>query len=172
MNNDIKTENLWLMQGDCLERMKEIESGSVDMILSDLPYGTMDTDGGRKLGINGWDNVIDTDKIMAIANRILRKNGRMILFAQHPLTYELINKAIPNLPFNYSMIWEKDHFANALNAKKAPLNYYEDVLIFSKNHDHLGLHPFESMHLELNHLQNILGQSFLNFSAVVAPNTS
>tara|TARA_R110000851_G_scaffold275376_2_gene427994 strand:- start:356 stop:538 length:183 start_codon:yes stop_codon:yes gene_type:complete len=28
------------MQGDCLERMKEIESGSVDMILTDPPYGT------------------------------------------------------------------------------------------------------------------------------------
>jgi site-specific DNA-methyltransferase (adenine-specific) len=39
------------------------------------------------------------------------------------------------------MIWEKDHFANALTAKKAPLNYYEDVLVFSKNYDFEGLHP-------------------------------
>jgi len=74
--------------------------------------------------------VIDTNKIMEIANRILRKNGKMILFSQQPFTTELINKALPNVPFNYSMIWEKDHFANALTAKKAPLNYYEDVLIF------------------------------------------
>ena len=35
--NDIKTENLWLMKGDCLERMKEIPSGSVDMVLTDPP---------------------------------------------------------------------------------------------------------------------------------------
>ena len=136
-----------LMLGDCLERMKEIESGSVDMILTDLPYGTVkgiaDSESikhGMK-GKTGWDGVIDTDKVMEAANRILRKNGKMILTAQHPFTNELINKALPNLPFNYSMIWEKDHFANALTAKKAPLNYYEDILVFSKNYDFEGLHP-------------------------------
>tara|TARA_Y100000289_G_scaffold47690_1_gene48041 strand:- start:42 stop:776 length:735 start_codon:yes stop_codon:yes gene_type:complete len=58
----------------------------------------------------------------------------MVLFAQQPFTNELINKAIPNIPFCYSMIWEKDHFANALTAKKAPLNYYEDVLVYSKGY--------------------------------------
>ena len=88
-----------------------------------------------------WDIVINTDKIMKVANRILRKNGKMILTAQQPFTNELINKAIANVPFNYSMIWEKDHFANALTAKKAPLNYYEDVLVFSKNNEFEGLHP-------------------------------
>lgn len=132
---DIKTENLWLMQGDCLERMKEIESGSVDLIVCDLPYGTMDTDGGRKLGINGWDNVIDTNKIMNEANRILRKNGKMLLFAQGAFVDELKHKAIPNLVYNYSAIWEKDNFANALSAKKAMVNYFEDILVFSKSED-------------------------------------
>ena len=78
---------------------------------------------------------------MNIANRILRKNGKLILFAQQPFTNELINKSLPNVPFNYSMIWLKDHFANALTAKKAPLNYYEDVLVFSKTHDFEGIHP-------------------------------
>jgi len=72
---------------------------------------------------------------MQISNRILRKNGKMILFSQQPFTNELINKALPNLPFNYSMIWEKDHFSNCLASKKAPLNYYEDVLVFSKSED-------------------------------------
>ena len=136
-----------LILGDCLERMKEIESGSVDLIVCDLPYGTVkgiaDSD-SIKHGMKGktdWDSVIDTNSIMVESDRVLRKNGKMCLFAQQPFTTELINMAIPNLPFNYSMIWEKDHFANALTAKKAPLNYYEDVLIFSKNHDHLGLHP-------------------------------
>jgi site-specific DNA-methyltransferase (adenine-specific) len=87
---------------------------------------------------------------MQLANRILRKNGKMILTSQQPFTTELINKALPNLPFNYSMIWEKDHFANALTAKKAPLNYYEDVLIFSKKspkHDFEGLHPLREYFL-------------------------
>jgi site-specific DNA-methyltransferase (adenine-specific) len=127
-----------LLHGDCLIESDKIESGSVDLILTDLPYGTVkdlgnsDTIQHGMKGKTQWDSVIDTDKIMQIANRILRKNGKMILTAQQPFTNELINKALPNLPFNYSMIWEKDHFANALTAKKAPLNYYEDVLVFSK----------------------------------------
>jgi len=135
-----------LIKGDCLIESDKIESGSVDLILTDLPYGTVKGLGDSdtiKHGMKGktdWDSVIDTDKIMQIANRILRKNGKMILTAQQPFTNELINKALPNLPFNYSMIWEKDHFANALTAKKAPLNYYEDVLVFSKIYDTEAIH--------------------------------
>ena len=46
MSADIKTESLWLMKGDCLERMKEIESGSVDLILTDPPYDISNSGGG------------------------------------------------------------------------------------------------------------------------------
>ena len=147
--------NMDLYKGDCLIESDKIESGSVDLILTDLPYGTVKDLGNSntiKHGMKGkteWDSVIDTDKIMQIANRILRKNGKMILTAQHPFTNELINKAVVNVPFNYSMIWEKDHFANALTAKKAPLNYYEDVLVFSKMHDFEGLHPLREYSLKL-----------------------
>ncbi|NLK91873.1 MAG: site-specific DNA-methyltransferase [Bacteroidales bacterium] len=129
-----------LYKGDCLIESDKIESGSVDLILTDLPYGTMKNIASSETVKHGmqnktnWDNVIDTDKIMSIANRILRKNGKMVLFAQQPFTNELMNKAIPNIPFCYSMIWEKDHYANALIAKKAPVNYYEDILVFSKLH--------------------------------------
>jgi site-specific DNA-methyltransferase (adenine-specific) len=136
-----------LLHGDCLIESNKIESGSVDLILTDLPYGTVKNIASSDSVKHGmanktdWDIVIDTNKIMQIANRILRKNGKMILTAQQPFTNELINKASPNLPFNYSMIWKKDHFANALTAKKAPLNYYEDVLVFSKTHDFEGIHP-------------------------------
>ena len=132
-----------LRRGDCLIENDKIESGSVDLILTDLPYGTVRDIKNVNHGMSGkceWDVVIDTDKIMEVANRILRKNGKMILTAQQPFTNELINKAIANVPFNYSMIWEKDHFANALTAKKAPLNYYEDILVFSKNNEFEGLH--------------------------------
>lgn len=139
-----------LLKGDCLERMKEIESGSVDLILTDLPYGTMkgaektNKYGSKEKPKHDWDNVIDTNSIMEISNRILRKNGKMLLFAQDPFSTELKTKAIPNLPYSYSIIWEKDNFAFALLAKKAPVNYYEDILVFSKNHqkhDFKGLHP-------------------------------
>jgi DNA modification methylase len=136
-----------LLHGDCLIESEKIESGSVDLILTDLPYGTVKDIKNVNHGMSGkcdWDVVIDTDKIMQIANRILRKNGKMILFAQQPFTNELINKATSNVPFNYSMIWQKDHFANSLTAKKAPLNYYEDVLVFSKSYDSECLHPLRN----------------------------
>ena len=141
-----------LYKGDCLIESDKIESGSVDLILTDLPYGTVKDIKNVNHGMSGkcdWDNVIDTKKVYEVANRILRKNGKMILTAQQPFTNELINKALPNLPFNYSMIWEKDHFANALTAKKAPLNYYEDVLVFSKTHDTEALHPLRNYALKI-----------------------
>jgi len=144
----MKTKMTELIQGDCLIESDKIESGSVDLILTDLPYGTMKGINETFVGYGRkdhdghlWDNVIDTDKIMQLANRILRKNGKMVLFAQDPFTTELINKSIPNIPFSYRMIWEKNDFANALLAKKAPVNYYEDILVFSKNHEFEGLHP-------------------------------
>ena len=130
-----------LLHGDCLIESDKIESGSVDLILTDLPYGNMNTDGGRKLGINGWDFVIEPKKVYEIANRILRKNGKMVLFSQEPYTGQLTTQAIPNVPFSYRMIWEKDNFANALLCNKAPVGYFEDIIVFSKNHEFEGLHP-------------------------------
>mgnify|MGYP003649635997 CR=1 FL=1 len=135
-----------LYKGDCLIESDKIESGSVDLILTDLPYGTMTKLNYKEQiqcrGENSfkWDEVVDTKKVYEIANRILRKNGKMVLFCQQPFTTELITKAIPNIPFSYSMIWEKDNYGHALLAKKAPLNYYEDVLVFSKNHDTEAIH--------------------------------
>jgi len=133
-----------LYKGDCLIESDKIESGSVDLILTDLPYGTVK--GAPKNWTitnedsHNWDDVIETSKVYEIANRILRKNGKMVLFAQDPFSTELKTKAIPNIPYNYSMIWEKNDFANALISKKAPVNYYEDVLVFSKNHDTEAIH--------------------------------
>jgi len=135
-----------LFLGDCLIESDKIETGSVDLILTDLPYGTME--GQSKTGIyhNGeekheWDSIIDTDKIMQIANRILRKNGKMILFSQQPFTTELINNAIPNLPFNYRAIWLKDTLGSFMRSKSALLYKTEDILIFSKINDIELAHP-------------------------------
>lgn len=141
------TENYKLFHGDCLIESDNIENGTVDLILTDLPYGTVKGIGNSDLvehGMKGnteWDIVIDLDKFFDICNRILRKNGKMILFSQQPFTNQLINSTHNNVPFNYSMIWKKDHFANSLIAKKAPLNYYEDILVFSKTYDLENLHP-------------------------------
>ena len=132
-----------LLHGDCLIESDNIESGSVDLILTDLPYGNMrgtqlDGWGGTK---TNWDVAIEPACVHDIANRILRRNGKLVLFSQEPYTSRLITEAHPNIPFSYRMIWEKDHFANSLIAKKAPVSYYEDILVFSKTHDTEGLHP-------------------------------
>jgi DNA modification methylase len=134
-----------LLFGDCLIESDKIESGSVDLILTDLPYGNMNTDGGRKLGINGWDLVIEPKKVYEIANRILRKNGKMVLFSQEPYTTQLINEAIPNVPFSYRAIWEKDNFAVALGANKNMVSYFEDILVFSKNECYEAKHPLRNI---------------------------
>ena len=128
-------DKIKLLQGDCLIESDKIESGSVDLILTDLPYGNMNTDGGKKLGINGWDLAIDPKKVYEIANRILRKNGKMVLFSQEPYTNKLITEAIPNIPFSYRATWEKDNFAVALGAKVNMVSFTEDVLVFSKRND-------------------------------------
>ena len=133
-----------LYKGDCLIKSDKIESGSVDLILTDLPYGNMNTDGGRKLGINGWDLAIEPQKVYDIANRILRKNGKMVLFSQEPYTTKLITEAIPNILFGYRATWEKDNFAVALGANKNMVSFTEDILIFNKKYDIENLHPLRN----------------------------
>src|SRR5690625_2974795 len=135
-----------IIQGDCLTEHERIDDGSVDLILCDPPYGAVEGlgDGVSNHGMKGktaWDTAINPADLFNVANRILRRNGKFVLFSQEPYTSRLINDAIPNLPFNYRMIWEKDHFANSLIAKKAPVSYFEDILVFSKTHDTDGLHP-------------------------------
>ena len=135
-----------LYKGDCLIESDKIESGSVDLILTDLPYGVikMKEKSGNYTKLNTaekWDKAIEPSKIFEIANRILRKNGKMILFSQEPYTSRMTIDAIPNVPFSYRMSWEKDNFANGLGVNKAPVCYYEDVLVFSKNNEFEGLHP-------------------------------
>jgi len=131
-----------LYKGDCLVESDKIESGSVDLILTDLPYGNMNK---APTGWNSenlqWDITIEPKKVYEIANRILRKNGKMILFSQEPYTTKLITEAIPNIPFNYRATWEKDNFANALGVNKNMVSFTEDILVFSKNHEFEGLHP-------------------------------
>lgn len=132
-----------LCKGDCLVESDKIEDGSVDLILTDLPYGTVKGLGNsrvakeKKYNVSEWDNIIDTEKIMNIANRILRKNGKMVLTANQPFTTELISKAIPNLPHCYNMYWDKMHFSNCLISNKAPVSYIEDILVFSKKESDL-----------------------------------
>lgn len=131
-----------LRLGDCLELMKDIPDGSVDLVLTDPPYGTMNTDGGRRMKINGWDSIIPTKEMFLELSRVLRPNGKAILFSQEPYTANLITSAIPSLPFSQRLIWIKNTFANCLGANKNCVNFFEDICIFSKlGHDYSGENP-------------------------------
>ena len=131
----MKSIELW--QGDCLELMKNIPDGSVDLVLTDPPYGTMKGAAldGWKNQTTEWDTAIDPVKIFEQISRILRQNGKAILFSQEPYTSRLITSAIPSLPFAYRAMWYKNVHANALLAKSAMVSRYEDICIFTKPHD-------------------------------------
>lgn len=132
-----------LYNGDCLEVMKAIPDGSVDLILCDLPYGTI-----KDLQLDGWSNqdtswdtIIDTTQLFKEYERVLRMNGVAILFSQEPYTSHLRTFKCENFYFLYPLIWKKDHFANSLMCKKAPVSYFEDLNVFSKRYDKQNLHP-------------------------------
>lgn len=110
-------DNVRLMHGDCLELMKEIPDGSVDMILCDLPYGTTQ---------NKWDSVLPLDVLWAEYRRISR--GAIVLTAQTPFDKVLGASNLPML--KYEWIWRKESGTGHLNAKKAPMKDHENVLVF------------------------------------------
>ena len=119
-SEDIKTESLWLMKGDCLERMKEIESGSVDLILTDPPYGTTACK---------WDSVIDFDLMWLQLKRIIKPNGAIVLFGSEPFSSML---RCSNLKmFKYDWVWEKEQGVNFQLCKKQPLKIHETISVFS-----------------------------------------
>lgn len=106
-----------LMKGDCLELMKEIADGSVDMILCDLPYGTTQ---------NAWDSVIPFEALWGHYRRICR--GAIVLTSAQPFTSALV-MSNPQM-FKYQWVWNKSKVTGVLNAKKQPLRNHEDVLVF------------------------------------------
>lgn len=108
--------------GDCLELMPNIDTGSIDLILADLPYGTTR---------NKWDAVIPFDLMWAEYERIIKPNGAIVLTAAQPFTSALV-MSNPKL-FKYEWIWSKTIGSGQLNAKKQPLRTHESVLVFYKN---------------------------------------
>lgn len=127
---DYKDENTWLMLGDCLERMKEIPDGSVDMILTDPPYGTTACK---------WDSVIPFDPMWEQLKRIVKPNGAVIIFSSQPFTTALIYSKLDC--FKYTMVWKKSKCGSPLTAKYKPLTKHEDVNVFSLHKKTLKYYP-------------------------------
>ena len=117
--NDVKNGYFHLMQGDCLGRMKEIADGSVDMVLTDPPYGTTAC---------AWDSIIPLDQMWLALKRIAKKNGAVVMTASQPFTSVLGASNVSNL--KYSWYWQKTRATGHLNAKKMPMKNIEDILVF------------------------------------------
>lgn len=118
---DVITENYSLLFGDCLERMKEIPDGSVDLILTDPPYQKTQ---------NSWDSIIPLEPMWEQIKRVIKPNGAIVLFGQNTFTFKLglSNEKM----FRYTLTWEKTKAGGFLNAKRMPLQAHEDILVFYK----------------------------------------
>jgi len=110
-----------LMKGDCLERMRDIEDGSVDMVLADPPYGTTACK---------WDTVIDLERMWAELKRIVKPNGAIVMTASQPFTSALV-MSNPKW-FKYCWVWNKRKGGSPLLSKVQPIRVTEDVLVFGK----------------------------------------
>lgn len=113
-----------LIKGNCLELMKDISDGSIDMILCDLPYSSVK----RKTTWNIWDKQINLEKLWSEYNRIIKENGVIALFSQDLFSVDLIETNIKK--YKYKWIWQKESGTGFLNVKRMPLRNFEEILIF------------------------------------------
>jgi len=118
---DIITENYQLMFGDCLERMKEIPDGSVDLILTDPPYGTTACK---------WDSVIPFEPMWVELKRIIKPKAPVVLFGSQPFSSSLILSNISE--FKYEQIWDKNKGTQPQLANIQPMKSHENIMVFGK----------------------------------------
>ena len=115
------TKRLDLRLGDCLEVMKTIESGSIDAIITDPPYGT---------SACKWDSVIDFGLMWEQLNRIIKPNGAIVLFGSEPFSSALRMSNINN--YKYDWTWHKNRPTGGALSKKQPMRCIENIIVFYK----------------------------------------
>lgn len=108
-----------LLQGDCLELLRDVPAESVDMVLCDPPFGSTQ---------NAWDCVIPTPPLWENLTRVCKPNAAMLFFSQMPFAAELVTSN--RKMFRYEWIWQKSNKTGFLNAKKMPLKEHENILVF------------------------------------------
>jgi len=110
-----------LLQGDCIEQMHTINEGSIDMVLTDPPYGTTACK---------WDSIIPLKPMWEQLKRVIKPNGAIVMTASQPFTTTLIASNMKM--FKYEWIWEKSKSGSAFTAKYRPVNKHENILVFGK----------------------------------------
>ena len=108
-----------LIQGDCLERMKEIDDSSIDMVLTDPPYGTTACK---------WDSIIPLEPMWEQLKRVIKPNGAIVMTASQPFTTILIASNMKM--FKQSLVWEKTMASNFTQAKRQHFKKHEDIAVF------------------------------------------
>lgn len=117
-----------LMRGGCLRLMKEIENGSVDMVLADPPYGTTRC---------FWDTIIPFEPLWEQLKRVIKSGGAIVMMAIQPFTSALI---ISNVKmFKYCWVWNKKKGGNPLISKIQPIRIHEDIVVFGTGR--INYHP-------------------------------
>lgn len=117
----MREKRIELIHGDCFEVLPELSEQSVDMILTDLPYGTTNC---------RWDTEIDLEQLWLEFNRVVKRNGAVVLFAQPPFDKYLAMSNIKD--FRYEWIWHKTQPTGYLNANRMPMKAHENILVFYK----------------------------------------
>lgn len=120
-SRDTGTDRFDLLHGDCLERMKEIPAGSVDMVLTDPPYGTTACK---------WDAVIPFAPMWEQLKRLCKKNRAIVMTASQPFTSALVMSNVKM--FKYDWIWRKSRSTGFQDVSYRPLKEHETVLVFSE----------------------------------------
>lgn len=110
-----------LLQGDCLEVMKTIPDGSVDMVLADLPYGTTACK---------WDNVIPFGPLWSEIHRITKPESAICMFGSEPFSSNLRMSNMER--FKYDWIWEKERGTNIFSSKYQPFKSHEHISVFGR----------------------------------------
>lgn len=110
-----------LWKGDCLERMKDIPDGSIDLILTDPPYN---------LTSCKWDSLIPFEPLWEHLKRVSKDNGAILLFGIEPFSSYVRMSNIEQ--YKYDWIWIKSRKNGFINAKNAPLRKHENIHVFSK----------------------------------------
>jgi site-specific DNA-methyltransferase (adenine-specific) len=113
-------QEIW--HGDCLELMKNIPDGSIDMVLCDLPYGNFTA--------CKWDTLIDFKSLWGGYNRILKKDGVVLLFGSQPFTTAVIQSNLKD--FKYCWYWKKSKPNGWQHSKNKPMTAMEEISVFSK----------------------------------------
>lgn len=112
-------EKIQLWQGDCLDKMKDIPDGSVDLVLTDPPYGTTACK---------WDTIIPFEPMWEQLKRITKKNGAIVLFGSQPFASALV-MSNPEM-FKYEWVWEKEQAVNVMQIKKRAGKTVENICVF------------------------------------------